>query len=310
MHPSHRPLQELRRFVHPYTGLLPMESDPDAPTGPVEVPRGEAMVWQVQLPLAAEVFEVVRGREPGTALVVLLPPSDRIENAADLLRIVELCRPQSVLPHHPEPDPLDLQSLLRRPPDDLATEVTDYIAWRGIVLDADTRHLLRRTIEMSADLRTISGLARSLYLSRRALGRRFMSRGIPVPSHWLHLGRILRAAIALQNSAGSLFDIACDLGYPDGFSLSNQMKRLADTRPSAARDYLGTEWVLESWLRREVTTGGFSAEYARVLLPSREVRAPEAARPAPRDGRREAGVRPRASGPARRETSRERGLAH
>jgi AraC-like DNA-binding protein len=164
-----------------------------------------------------------------------------------------------------QPNPLDLEALLRRQPDDLAAEVMEYLVWRGIILDHETRHIVRRTVELSDDLRTVSALSRSLYLSRRALGRRFLDRGIPVPSHWLHFGRILRACVLLQSQKSSLFDVACDLGYPDGFALSNQMSRLMGVRPSVAKEYLGWEWLVESWLRREASTGGFTGEYASVL---------------------------------------------
>ena len=255
----------LLHFAHPYASLQAHHGDAGLEMD--AVPRGEALVWRVELPLSGTVFERVRARRPGVALIAILPPPEAIAGPAELLRVVELCRPQSVLPHHVEPDPMDLQAVLKRPPDDLAADVIDYLAWRGITIDSDTRHLLRRTIELSADIRTVSALARSLYLSRRALGRRFLSRGLPVPSHWLHISRVLRAVVALQNSRGNLFDIACDLGYPDGFALSNQMKRLADLRPSAARDHLGWEWVLESWLGRESASGGFSADRREHLIP-------------------------------------------
>ena len=72
--------------------------------------------------------------------------------------------------------------------------------------------------------------------------------------------------IALQNTKASLFDIAYDLNYPDGFALSNQMKRLADIRPSAARQYLGWEWVLECWMAKEARNGGFSGDRVTPLV--------------------------------------------
>jgi AraC-like DNA-binding protein len=156
---------------------------------------------------------------------------------------------------------------LKRFPPDLPLEVSDYLAWRGIEVDSDTRRLIRKILELSEDLRTVSGLARSLYMSRRALGRRFTTRGIPVPSHWLHLGRILRAAVRLQNPDVTLLSVASDLGYPDGFSLSNQMHRLTGLRPSIMRECFGWEWVVEAWLLREGQDGGLAPEIRRELFP-------------------------------------------
>jgi len=166
-----------------------------------------------------------------------------------------------------------------RVPDDLAGEVWDYLSWRGLSLDSDTRHLVRRTLDLAGEIRTVTALARSLYLSRRALGRRFMERGIPVPSHWLHFGRILRAALHLQGVRSTLFDVACALGYPDGFALSNQMHRLAGIRPSMARDHLGWEWVVESWVRKETATGSFDALREVARSPMGIGQAPSAPRP-------------------------------
>jgi hypothetical protein len=54
----------------------------------------------------------------------------------------------------------------------------------------------------------VSALSRSIYMSRRAMGRRFTQRGLPVPSHWLQIGRLLRVAIKLQNSDDNVFSVA------------------------------------------------------------------------------------------------------
>jgi len=177
------------------------------------------------------------------------------------------CRPHSILPHISEADPEDLVAILRRFPTQLPAEVGEFLTWRGIDVDLDTRRLIRKTLELSGELRTVSGLARALYMSRRALGRRFLSRGLPVPSHWLHFGRILRGSIRLQDPSTSLFSVGCDLGYPDGFAFSNQMKRLTGLRPSIMREAYGWEWIVESWLKKEATDGGLAPELSRKLFP-------------------------------------------
>lgn len=273
------PAPEFLTFRPPYRALRALEE----PTADEPCP-GEMLLWRLRLPLTGESFEKARARTAGTALVVILPPAEAGPFAGELLRLIELCRPQGVLPHHLEPNPLDLQAVMRRPPDDLAGEILDYLAWRGIVLDHDTRYVIRRTLELSADIKTVSALSRSLYVSRRALGRRCLDRGIPVPSHWLHLGRTVRACIQLQNLRTSLFDVASDLGYPDGFALSNQMSRLTGIRPSVARECLGWEWIVESWLRCEAEAGGLAGEYRTLVLGERRVRG-SGAPPAPATSR-------------------------
>jgi hypothetical protein len=96
----------------------------------------------------------------------------------------------------------------------------------------------------------------------------------------LHFGRAVRACIQLQSLRSSLFDVARDLGYPDGFALSNQMSRLTGVRPSVAREHLGWEWILEGWLRREASTGGFTGEHAALLGPPQGSTAPPPTPPA------------------------------
>lgn len=227
---------------------------------------GCALVWEMGRGIHQQDAGVVRSRPGGLPLLVVLPATEDLSRDSGLIRLLEEVRPQAILPHHEAPTPEDLACILRRPPDDLGSEVTEYLRWRGIGLERDTSQLVRRIIALSAELRSVSGLARSMYLSRRALGRRFMAHGLPVPSHWLHFARLLRVAIRLQNCDESVLSVGYELGYPDGFSLSNQMARLIGHRPTEARMYLGWEWLLEAWLRQEAETGGLAPELTAEFL--------------------------------------------
>jgi AraC-like DNA-binding protein len=234
--------------------------------------RGTALLWNLDAGEVVPGSRAVSVRPAGVALFVILPKTSDLEGNDTLLRLMTRCRPHSVLPHLSEVDVEEIAAILRRFPSQFALEVSDYLSWRGLEVDIGTRRLIRKTFELSAELRTVSGLARSLYMSRRALGRRFMTRGLPVPSHWLHFGRILRGSMRLQNRETSLFQVGCELGYPDGFSFSNQMKRLTGLRPSIMRDCFGWEWVVEAWLRKEAETGNLGTEIARRLFPGRTLR--------------------------------------
>lgn len=246
---------------------------------------GCVLVWRMAAGLTAQDRDIVSSRPGGLPLVVILPTDTDIPEDPAFLRLIEGVRPIGVLPYHQAPSPSDLACVLRQPPEDLASEVTDYVQWRGIALDRETSRLIRKTVTLSAELRSVSGLARALYLSRRALGRRFMARGLPVPSHWLHFSRLLRVAIRLQNSQDSVLSVGYDLGYPDGFSLSNQMARLTGYRPSEARMYLGWEWLLEAWLRQEADAGSLAPETTETFLrkapPAPHLSAPHRAKRKP-----------------------------
>lgn len=243
------------RLAPPYEELLPLLPCEVDAWGEDHVPRGEALVWDLSRGSWGRCFDAVRSRPGGVALIALLPPAEEGKDLSRILDVLERCHPCGVIPHHPEPSTEDLVVVLRQPPEELHLRFADYLHWRGIRVDPETRRLVRRAVELSSELRSVSALSRSVYLSRRALGRRFLTRGLPVPSHLLQFSRILRAAIRLQSSDESLFSIACDLGYPDGFSLSNQMMRLVGVRPSVIRDRYGWEWLVEMWLRREAHAG-------------------------------------------------------
>ena len=254
----------LARLAPPYDSLEPLSPSDDyltQPPGP-----GSSIVWQLGFGSWSAAFDVIRRRSPGMALIVILPPKVEVDSAPQLLRVVEAGRPHSILPFHPEPHLDDLTAVLGREPEDLPVEFMDYLLWRGMNVDMDARRLIRKTVELSLELYTVTALARSLYLSRRALGRRFLKRGLPVPSHWLHFGRILRAALRLQNTDETLASAAYHFGYPDAFAFSNQMYRLTRVRPSEARRFLGWEWLVEAWLQTEGSTGGLSRDLSRTLV--------------------------------------------
>ena len=219
---------------------------------------GSALVWEVGPAPLPETVRFVESRPGGLALIAVLPHASVLERQPEILAPVQACRPHALLPHSGDVDARDATAVLRRPQLDLPADVTDYLSWRGIPVDPATTRLVRRIIELSSEAPTITDLSRQLYMSRRALGRRFLARGLPVPSHWLQLSRILRLACRLQNTAATIVSIAYEFGYPDGFSLSNQMQRLIGYRPSQVRDFLGWEWIIEAWLRREAARGGLS----------------------------------------------------
>lgn len=227
--------------------------DPDQPPQP----RGGGWVvtWHLGSPQWDRGAGLVANRAAGVSLAMILPARDDRLSVLRVLRAIEQSRPQAVLPYHEAPTVRDITSVIRREPTCLATNVADFLEWRGFSLDPVTRSIVRRTVQLSSEVQTVGALARSLYMSRRALGRKLMKSGLPVPSHWLHMSRVLRATIQLQSSDASLFSVACSLGYSDGFSLSNQMHRLCGVRPMEARERLGWEWVFETWLAKEAAIG-------------------------------------------------------
>lgn len=257
------PQDRLHIFRPPYRTLIPLLRA--SMLEPRAGRDGVILVWSMSPSVPERVLQDVRQRPGGVSLVCILPPAQTLGDRAPFYRMVERCLPSVVLPFHEEPSPVDLRALLRAGPDMLSAEVMDYLVWRGVIIDTDTRHLVRRTLELSADLTSVEALARGVYLSRRALGRRFQTAGIPVPSHWLHIGRVLRACVRLQSEATPVNQVAYELGYTDGFAFSNQMNRLTGLRPSDVRNTLGWLWIAEAWLQHEARHGGFGEGLRKVI---------------------------------------------
>lgn len=254
----------LSLLAHPYCVIRPLMN------GLTELRHagrvaGAALVWSMAVARHQACAELVNARPGGLSLLVILPPGHEVASDPDVMHLVHHSRPHGILPFHSTPSAHDLAEVLRRPPVDLAADVMDYLAWRGLGINRDTAHVVRRIIDLSAELRSVSAVSRSMYLSRRALGRHLTRHGLPVPSHWLQIGRLLRVALKLQNSSATVSSVALDLGYPDGFSVSNQMERLTGHRPTEARTRLGWEWLLEAWLNREAEQGTLSPSLSRAM---------------------------------------------
>ena len=259
---SKRPQPPFLLFSVPYRKLVPLTATAEFIERERGL-RGSALIWRLGTGELADDLRVARRRPAGVVLILILPPASSLTAETDLLHVIGRCRPTAIVPHHDDIDPGDMKSLIRRPPTDLPVEFTEYLAWRGLRVDRGTCDIIRRTVRLARHLTTIASLSRTIYLSRRALGRRFVSRGLPVPSHWLQFCRILHAVLRLQNSSQSLHSVACGLGYPDGFALSNQMNRLIGVRPSTARRCLGWEWLIECWLQKERATGALAHDLRR-----------------------------------------------
>lgn len=243
----------IANFAPPYERFRPQEL---TALGDVSSWRGQALVWSVR-DAATQMAEVdwLASRPFGMPLIVLLPHPDDITDAIPLLRYIRDLRPRAIVPGAVLGAPEHLRNLLAAPPRSLADSVTQYLVDRGLLHDEIACREVHRLLELSGELSSISQLARRMYTSRRTLGRHFGGARLPVPSHWLQFGRLLHVAMHLHNERTAVFRIAARSRYPDGFTMSNQMKRLLGYRPSEVRRLLGWEWLVEAWLLREGISG-------------------------------------------------------
>lgn len=246
-------------LLPPYARLIPVREVADCPD------RGLSVVWFARDAVQQAPERDWLARRPvGVELVVVLPPPAQIRSALPLLRELNDLYPRGILPTGLLTSPEPIRLLLGSAPRDIASYVVAHLTRAGILRDQRIRGLIGRIIEMAADVPSISRLSRKLYTSRRTLGRYFEAEGLPVPSHWLQFGRLMHVAALIQERQDlPVFKAAVRVGYPDGFTMSNQMKRLIGCRPSDVRENLGYEWIVEEWLKRERVAGRLQVWSAR-----------------------------------------------
>ncbi len=237
----------------PYTELRPI-----APEACRELKPGDALFWDIGRTVDPERhLEVLHRRAYGSALFAILPPADQLPRVLWALREVPSLYPTGMLPQV-DVDAVTATELLRTPPFDYVGSFLHYIHRRGIVGDPQRR--IRQVVAASTVARTVSRLSHRLHISRRTLGREFKAWGLPAPSHWLQFARIFRSCLRIQSDRCTVARAAAAEGYPDAFTLSNQMKRLLDIRPSELKVRFGWEWVIEAWLTTELRKKAFDLD--------------------------------------------------
>ena len=216
--------------------------------------RGHALVWYLHhAEQQRHEYEWLLKRPARVPLFVVLPPANAIAPILPIVPLLGELHARGVLPNGPLQSAEPVRLLLRNAPRDLPAVMVSYLTRRGILGNAKTRNLVMKIFELAPTVSSISGLSRRLYTSRRTLGRLFEAHELPVPSHWLQFARLLYVATRLQSHEETpVFRVATQLGYPDGFTMSNQMKRLVGCRPTEARENLGYEWFIEDWLVMEM----------------------------------------------------------
>jgi AraC-like DNA-binding protein len=239
----------LSLFAPPYLRFEPLAM---GPFGDVTTWRGSAIIWRLQDGIAQQQqFDWLRDRPFGLPLIILLPRPDEIGRTLPLLTQIRSLQPRGVVPEGALGSPERAKQLLASPPRNFADGLTSYLTARGMLRSRRLHSEIHRILELSSEVQSITVLSRRMYTSRRTLGRHFSAEGVPVPSHWLQFGRLLHVCLQLQTDQSAIFRIAHRAKYPDGFTMSNQMKRVIGVRPSDIRQMVGWEWIVESWLARE-----------------------------------------------------------
>jgi AraC-like DNA-binding protein len=219
---------------------------------PTEPAPGAAVVWFMSLETSGYAeLDWLWDRPRTLPFFVVLPEPEDVPPLAGLLRSLPELGPRGVLPSVATGTMTALRTLLATPPRSLSQAAADLLAELGRIPDAETRERVQVIFARAPHTTSIDQLSAALCQSRRTLGRFFAERGLPVPSHWLQFARILHVSLQLQNTRTNINRVSSRFGYPDGFTMSNSMRRLTGYRPSFVREHLGWEWIVAAWLRSE-----------------------------------------------------------
>ena len=255
---------ELAFFAPPYFDLIPATHiiQRERP------PRGVFLLWDLKhtTDFAASAERVAR-RPHGMGLIIVLPPPHQLDRIRDVFDGLVDFHPCGILPASLSSSER-LRQLLRNLPRRPHQEFVDYFRQRGLLCDDRSRVEVDRLFGEARVTHSVAALARRMASSRRTLGRHFADAGLPAPSRWLQFARLLYVSLYLQRNRCSIGRAAAEMGYPDPFTMSNQMKRLIGLRPSEVKSRYGWTWIVECWVVEEARRGGFDCQrYRRALLP-------------------------------------------
>lgn len=234
------------------TSYTPWES---APLGHIAVWHSYRATKELE---TAQIAHELAQRRAGIDLLVILPPSNSPALLPTLLATNTVC-PNWVVPYRVRDERWLLQ-LTRLSPANPVLGLTEYLRFRGLLRTEWAYESVPALLTSAHGISSVNRWVKRLNTSRRSLGRNLSRAGLPRPSHWLQFSRLLRALQIMHQSRCSVSLAATQVGYPDPFTLSNQMKRLTGLRPSEAREFHGWNWFVERWLEREVATGGINTQ--------------------------------------------------
>lgn len=187
----------------------------------------------------------IRGSAPDTPLVMRAAPS-----IDDLLLLATwgAALPAQGLILQGQPLASALRGQLTRPRS-LPTEITAWIAGKGIRMAPALTDFIRQVFARAAEHSEVSTLCREIGAVESSARFRCSKKRLPPPSRWLQAARALHACLRLQADPDrALLPLALELGYADHSALSHQIRRTFGVRPSEVRRTLGWEWLMGRWL--------------------------------------------------------------
>jgi AraC-like DNA-binding protein len=145
-----------------------------------------------------------------------------------------------------------LRGMLTTPPH-LDADAVEWFWLRGLNFTPDIAYMVQGIFLLAPTHRTLSDLLSALHIPASSMGAKLSKKILPPASNWLHLAHAMYSALRLQSSPDtSVCRVALEFGYGDHSALSRQLIRNFGLRPSAIRETLGWEWLLDRWVERSL----------------------------------------------------------
>jgi AraC-like DNA-binding protein len=140
-------------------------------------------------------------------------------------------------------------------PDDLGSDVVEWMRLRGMVLPPAVGELLRQIVGLAWEYPHLTDLLDTLAESERTARHRFGRAGLRPPRAWHRAARALYWALRIQAEPETpLLPLALAAGYSDHSGLCRQLVRTFGYTPGFVRGTLGWEWLLARWMAHAART--------------------------------------------------------
>lgn len=149
-----------------------------------------------------------------------------------------------------EPVHQTLRRILSQP-EDLGADVAEWCRIHKLPLSPRLLYLIKEIVNRAPRHHQLFGLLESIGESASSVRSQFRKKRLPQPNSWLQAARALHAALQIQSFPDkSLATTALELGYADQSGLNQLLRNTCGTTPTAAREALGWEWLLDRWVRK------------------------------------------------------------
>lgn len=240
--------------------------------------EGLVVVWEIRStnggPVLPHATRSVLRRRPATLdLLVTHPRPSTSRDRAFREAVEEITRPlrpTAVLTGCLNGHTAGVRQLLGKPTRGLAGEIVELLLYRGLVMHSVLQQVAEEILREALPFGECDGARHEHDFDERRVRRMFDQAGLPGPERWMQLGKVIAFVMAYRGGDSTLASAAHQVGEPDPDVVLRQLRTLTGVEADELVLRLGWRWVLEAWIQKEMSEGGFSDEQRdRVLMMGR-----------------------------------------